>query len=239
MTTELMKAPSQSQAVTKLDVPDMAGMMKLSELLAKSNLVPDALKGKHADIYLVLLKGNELGLRPIQSLSNINVIKGKTAESSSLLVALCQQSPECEYFVRVDNEDPKFDLLEATYETKRRGHPRPQRWTFTVQDAGRQGLINKDNWKRMPKEMLRARAKASLARDVYPDVVGGLYTPDEVESFDVPTPAPVHVRVVEPLPVHPDQGSAAPPDGEGAMEILSGGTVSEQDDFDLDALTGG
>ena len=37
-------------------------------------------------------------------------------------------------------------------------------------------------WHRMPDKMLRARAKSELARLEYPDLLAGLYTPEELKD---------------------------------------------------------
>jgi hypothetical protein len=41
-------------------------------------------------------------------------------------------------------------------------------------------LADKYNWKQMPQIMMKWRAVAACARVVFPDVVLGLYTPDEM-----------------------------------------------------------
>ena len=38
---------------------------------------------------------------------------------------------------------------------------------------------------KMPKQMLRARAKSELARLEYPDLLAGLYTPEELRDAKV------------------------------------------------------
>jgi hypothetical protein len=59
-----------------------------------------------------------------------------------------------------------------------------QRLTFTMDDAASYGLAGKSNWRRMPAVMLRHRAASQLARDAYPDVIGCLYTADELGDID-------------------------------------------------------
>jgi hypothetical protein len=52
--------------------------------------------------------------------------------------------------------------------------------TFTMRDAELQGLATKDNWKRMPKEMLWARCLAKGANRIGADLLLGLYTAEEM-----------------------------------------------------------
>jgi hypothetical protein len=64
--------------------------------------------------------------------------------------------------------------------------------------AQRAGLTGKGPWQQYPAAMLRARASAELCRLVWPDVVGGLYTPDEMgDARDVRVEAPAVPVVAE------------------------------------------
>jgi len=69
----------------------------------------------------------------------------------------------------------------------------PQGGTVSVdwdmERAKKAGLGTKDNWKHYPRSMLRARVISEGVRTVYPAVLGGMYTPEEVIDFE-PDPAP-------------------------------------------------
>lgn len=45
------------------------------------------------------------------------------------------------------------------------------------------GLANKDVWKQYPRSMLRARCISEAVRTIYPVVLDGFYTPEEVADF--------------------------------------------------------
>lgn len=45
-------------------------------------------------------------------------------------------------------------------------------------------LIEKDSWKNYPRQMLRARVISEGIRTIYPGVIVGEYTPEEVQDFD-------------------------------------------------------
>ena len=151
-------------------------MLKFATSISKSGLIPDAYRGKPQDIIVTLLTGRELGISPMQSLRGIHVIKGKAVMSSDLIVALVKRDPSCRYFSMVESDEKK-----AVYETHRIGAPKPQRITFSIEDARRAQLAGRDNWKKYPAAMLRARCMAALARAVYPDVCFGLYDTDEIQ----------------------------------------------------------
>ena len=59
-------------------------------------------------------------------------------------------------------------------------------WTF--ERAQSIGIANKDNWRRYPRAMLRARCISEGIRSVYPGCVVGVYTPEEVQDFDAAAP---------------------------------------------------
>lgn len=56
---------------------------------------------------------------------------------------------------------------------------------FSYNDAVSMELTTKDNWKKMPRQMLYARASSLGIRRIAPDVVNGLYTADEMNP-DIP-----------------------------------------------------
>lgn len=161
----------------------------LSARFAQSTLVPEALRGKEADVFVTILAGQELGLTPMASLRSIHVIKGKPVLTADVMVALVLGSGKAEYFRCVDASDTS-----VTYETKRKGSPEPQRVTWTLAEATRAALTGKDNWRWYPRAMLKARCRAELARDVYPDVIAGCYEESEADEIrGIPRPAPPRV----------------------------------------------
>lgn len=172
---------------------DIDGFGSLAARFAKSSLIPDALKGKEADVFVTLLAGHEIGLAPMASLRGIHVIKGKPILTADTMVALVLASGACEYFILVEGTD---DL--ATYETKRKDAPRPLQQTWTIADAKRAELMSNDNWRKNPRAMLRARAKSILARDVYPDVLAGCYEEGEADEIRGTDGAPTGVMAALP-----------------------------------------
>ena len=160
-------------------VPTNVGdAMSMSEHLAKSKLVPEHFRGKPEDVFLALNYGLELGLGPAASLRAISVIKGTPALRADAMVGLALSSGHAEFFRCVESDGEK-----ATYETKRKGSPQAERKTFTIEDARTAGLAGSNTYKSYPKHMLEARAKSWLARDVYPDLLHGIYSSEEVSEF--------------------------------------------------------
>jgi hypothetical protein len=75
--------------------------------------------------------------------------------------------------------------------------------TWTIHQAKSIGIANKDNWRNYPRAMLRARVLSEGIRAVYPGVVVGVYTPEEVQDFEPPKSKPVDMGTVERVDVQP------------------------------------
>jgi hypothetical protein len=149
----------------------------LAARFSKSALLPPDLRGKEADVFVTLLAGQELGLSPMASLRSIHVVKGKPILSADVMVGLVLASGLCEYF-----RPGKKTGNSVTYVTKRKGCE-PVELEWTLEYARNAGLGGGDNWKKYPRAMLSARCKAELARDVYPDVLAGVYEESEAAEF--------------------------------------------------------
>ncbi len=188
--TSLVKADQRAQHA--LEPSTLADAITLSGFLFKSGLLPRGITKPEAAL-AVMISGRELGLTAMQSLRAIHIIEGKISLSADLMVACVKRSPNCRYFRLVESSDRI-----ATYETERAGEG-VTRMSFTIEMAREAGVTNKDNWRKYPAAMLRARCAASLARAVYPDLLMGFYDPDEL-SASQPETVPVRVEavVVEP-----------------------------------------
>lgn len=179
---------------------DFGEAFRMAEVLFNSRMFPKSCPSPEAAM-VILLKGRELGISTVQAMTEIHVIEGKVSLSASLMGGLVLSCGAADYFSCVESSAEA-----ATYATRRKGDPTGEhRLTFTMADASRAGLTGKDNWKRHPADMLRARAASKLARMVYPDVLAGCYTPDEIEDFDRPS-----AQAAAPPAIPPVQANAAP-----------------------------
>ena len=131
-----------------------------------------------------VLLGRELGLPAMAALRSVHIIEGRHSLSAELMVALVLKSGMAEYFRLVETTDKI-----CTYETKRKGNAKPLELSYTIEQAFQAGLLKKPRagkqegpWHKIPKQMLRARCKSELARLEYPDLLAGLYTPEELRD---------------------------------------------------------
>lgn len=162
---------------------------KLAETLIDGKLLPAGITTPAA-AFTIIVAGRELGLTAMQALRSIHIIKGKPTLSADLILALVKRNPACKRFQMTESSEKI-----ATYCTQRVNED-PTTMSFTIAQAQRAGLLSNDNWKRFPEAMLRARCIAALARAVYPDVVLGIYDPDELAEERTET-ARAYVETVQ------------------------------------------
>jgi len=134
----------------------------------------------------------------MQSFQLINVIEGKPCLSAAALQALALKHGGV---IDVLEHTDKVCELEIT-----RGE-RKHKSRFSVEDAIKQGLLGKSNWQKMPKAMLFARATSQAIRFMFADIIGGIYTVEELEdgkaSNDSPPPKKVKQEPPAPAPALP------------------------------------
>lgn len=191
--------------------------MEVASAIAKSRLFgitsPEA-------AFVVLATGHELGLSPMQSLRGIHIIEGRPSPSADAIAAIIIRSGLAEYFREVTTT-----ATESTWETKRKGEPR-RTCTFTLDAAKMAGLIKPNgNWQKYPGRMLAARAKAFLGRDVYPDLLLGLLTSEELTSggsAEIPETEIVEALAAAPAPA-PDPG----PSTDDLAALIATATVDD------------
>lgn len=181
--------------MNELVIYDIKAIEDLSAKLDGCAILPNAYKRQQERLY-ALLRGRELGLPPIYALDNIQVINGRATLSADCKLAICKKSPEYagSELTYSDND------IKATFKLSRKmanGTVDTVIETFTLDDAKRAGLMQKDNWMKHPKRMLRARVIGFACNDLFGDLLAGTYTPDEVEEMDSkPIPANYEVSDV-------------------------------------------
>lgn len=169
--------------------------------LIESKKLPNHIKTVE-DAFTIAQMGKELGFPTMQAFHYIIPIQGKLSLSAKATGALLRKggvkfyTKEDGVYVYKDGTtcDIRKDIAENPVDRRttivfmRDGVE--ESCTFTWQDATGQGLNTKDNWKRMPKEMLYARCLAKGANRVGADLLLGLYMTEELtDSFNVPETA--------------------------------------------------
>lgn len=157
----------------------------LAAELVKSALCPKSFKSPQ-DAWYAILKGRELGLSPIYSLDNIAVINGKTTLSADAMLAIAKANPE---YGGCDVNDTNESCTVTMKRNYRNGVVDTRTVTFTMADAKAAGLTDREGkmYQKYPKRMLRARATSYACGDLFSDILGGIYSAEEMRAI---TPAP-------------------------------------------------
>lgn len=159
---------------TPLAIDEWDMIKEQASMLVRTGFLPVAFKTAE-QVVAVVLSGRELGIPPMQALRGIHIIQGTPALKPELMLGLCiQRVPGFTFRWSVCDEK------RATFVATRPGLAEPYTSVFTMEDAQRAGLAGKDNWKHYPGNMLRWRACANALHAVCPDVLVGIYTPDEM-----------------------------------------------------------
>lgn len=165
---------------------------RFSEKLAASGLCPKRYANKPGDVAVCIQMGLELGLSPMSALQNIAVINGMPTIYGDAALGLVRASGLIEIYKEeviedVSNEekdDSKIDKLGVKVTVKRKGE-KPHESIFTVKDARKASLWGKAGpWTQYPKRMLMFRARGFALRDVFPDVLMGFKTFEEVNDYE-------------------------------------------------------
>jgi len=204
--------------LSKYEPQNVQEALEVAPRLVGSRLLSKAINTPEA-AFAIMATGHELGLGMMASLRSIHIIEGKPTLSADAIQALVvSRADKCEYFRMVEST-PTI----ATFSTKRVGHPSETTLSFTIEEARLAGVTGKDNWRKYPSAMLRARCIAALGRLVYPDLILGVYDPDEIEA--APS-SPVRIEL-EQLPAKDPRPSSLPSEYEHLRRELAAVTTPE------------
>ena len=146
-------------------------IVKLSEFIAETDFVPDAMRRKPAAVASAILTGREMGVPPMAALRHIHVVKGKPGQSAELMRAQAMKAGhEIRYIEMSDTR--------CVVEGRRRDESDWTRISFTVAQA-QKAKIDLGGY---PEDKLVARATSRLCRRKFPDAISGLPTVDELED---------------------------------------------------------
>lgn len=186
MRNGIEKSEDTPNAVSVLET-----QMRFAKLLAQSDLIPDAYRGKPANILLAIGLGQQIHLNAAQSLTEINVIKGKPTMSAQLIESLVRQAG---HKLRISKDEKKQSVTVTIIRRDDPDYPftvtRDKAWAHQMGlDArGRNG--SPSNYERQLMTMLTWRAITACAREACAEALQGIdYTADEMYDSDYSQPS--------------------------------------------------
>lgn len=153
----------------------------LADQIARTDFAPAGLRGKPEAVMAAMLTGHEIGIGPMQALSEISVINGRPCMSAKLMRALVHRAGHDLWFEVKSNTKVTICARRADWP-----EDRVAKVTWTMDDAKAAGLSGGQNYRKYPRAMLAARATGEICRDNFADVLGGIgYTPEELSDGDL------------------------------------------------------
>lgn len=160
------------------------GLVDFAGYVVDSRLFPN-IKDQAAAI-VVIAWGQNLGVPAMIALSQAYVVHGRVGWGAQFITGLVKNNPSCVKFYVAETDEKH-----AVVVYQRRGEPEGK-YVFTFDKADKRGLTKDTRngepsmWKKYPEIMCRWSALRECARMVWPDVVTGVYTPDELTEGDIP-----------------------------------------------------
>lgn len=167
----------------------MDRLVRFSELMAQSKAtVPQHLAGKPADCLAVTMQAAQWGMNPFAVAQKTHVVNGAlgyeaqlvnaVVSSSNLLASRLNYKWEGDWS-KVSGKTDKSPGLKVTVWATLKGEGEPRSLTISMKEAGTR---NSPLWEQDPKQQLAYLCTKRWARLHAPDVLLGVYTPDELED---------------------------------------------------------
>ena len=161
-------------------------MEQMASAIAASGLF--GMKDKNSVLALMAVAQAE-GLHPATAARDFHIIQGRPALKADAMLA------------RFQNAGGKVEWKDYTNEkvTGVFSHPNGGSLavTWTIEQANSIGLVKPGSgWQKFPRAMLRSRCISEGIRSVFPGSVTGFYTPEEVETFEPKSAAPLKEKVM-------------------------------------------
>lgn len=149
----------------------LSDMQVMAEAVARSGLF--GMKSPDQALALMLVAQSE-NQHPATITQDYDIIQGKACRKTHSVMARFQQMGG-----KVEWHHLSESIADATFSHPAGGALRIE---WTIEQARKAGLTNKDNWKNYPRAMLRARVIAEGVRAVYPAAIGGMMIAEEAQD---------------------------------------------------------
>lgn len=202
-------APTRDLATSSdlvMDVNALDRMMRFGQMMADGGVsVPQHLRGKPADCLAVVTQSMQWGMNPFAVAQKTHVINGALGYEAQLVNAVIiaraplrerlrfEWFPEGAWSIK-GKEDKSATHGVRVYATLR-GENEPRVIEITMAQVG---VRNSPLWADDPKQQLAYLATKRWARLYCPDVILGVYTPDEIEEIGASERDMGEAEVVQP-----------------------------------------
>lgn len=181
--------PDQTQRIAPYSNPAEAEFVlaqRQAMALSKSDLVPDAYKGKPANVMIALELAQRLGCSALSIMQSLFIVKGKPGFSGQFLIGLVNASPRFEplQFEIIGSDARKKDYrIRAWAISKQTGERCNGAWIDYPMVEGEGWLKQNPKWVNMPELMFHYRAGSFFTRVFAPEISLGLLSREEFEDL--------------------------------------------------------
>lgn len=171
---------------------------KLAELMARGKLVPNHLQASPGDCIMVIEQAMRWGMSPFAVAQSTSVIQGKLMFSGALVAAALQTSGllasrlSYDYSGEGEGRQVKVSATVA-------GEREPRSLVVTLREA----RTNNKVWQTQPDQQLAYHGARVWARRYAPEVMLGVYSPEEMPDIPADITGPVITSTAEAAPAEP------------------------------------
>lgn len=193
MSEEMMVAKTEESALVEKTLSGISAtnvwqdkeafnqLLRVSQMLSQSSLVPQNYQGKPQDCFIAAEMATRMNISPIFVMQNLYVVKGKPSWAGQACMAMI-------------NNCGKFRDVKHVYTGKKGTDDRGCYVTavrisdgevvngteVTLNMAKSEGWTSNSKWKNLPEQMLGYRAASFFARMYCPEALMGLQTAEEI-----------------------------------------------------------
>lgn len=165
----------------------MKSAFQAAQLLAKSDMVPQAYRNKPANCFIAIDVASRMGVSPLMVMGYLNVIQGNAGWNGQGCISLINNSGRFKGILRFDEfyDRETGDFSCTAYAVEKTTGEEIRGTTIDRQMAIDCGWMDKNGsyWKKMPQQMAKYRAAAFFGRTYCPEALMGLYTDDELRDI--------------------------------------------------------
>lgn len=197
---QLVRNTTQGSSIEAMDK-----LLKYSEILAESTIIPAHYKGNKGDIFVAVQTAYRMNLDPMMVMQGTYVIQGKLGMTSAFAISLANSSglfvggiryrvqklgEDIEGSVEFYNNGTKdkkkvqFSNIQVTAYTNLKSNGEEISYTIGMKEAITEGWTIKagNKYQSLPELMLRYRAATLLIRTHAPEVINGMHMVEEIED---------------------------------------------------------
>ena len=153
--SQLVKVENTASNNNAIEAVDK--LLKYSEALTKSNIIPSHYKGEIGNVFVAVQTAYRMNLDPMMVMQGTYVIKGKLGMYSSFAISLANSSGMLKGGIRYRIEGSGNELKVIAYSTLR-ANDEEISYCISMREAIAEGWTSNTKYKTLPELMLRVSA---------------------------------------------------------------------------------